>query len=678
MQKYKIDNNDRNVYPMGLTRLNGGIHISVAAVAETCSLLMFLSKNGRIAKNASPMRIPFPQEGRIGDVWEMTVLGDDLDRYYYALEADGKAFADPYGQQFAGREKWADPEQADVLLKAPVRCQEFDWEDDRLPAIPYEDCVVYRVHVRGFTMHRSSGASERGTFGAVAEKIPYLKELGVTTLELMPVAEFQELFLREPDEADQEGKLVPSGKINYWGYASACGCAPKAAYAGKKKDPVLELKQLVKALHKAGMELVVEMYFTDKDPAGYVLETVRHWVREYHLDGVHLTGHVPLELLAQDPYLSRTKLWANSWGQAADGEKKRKRLGQYNDDFLIDMRRTLKGDEDQMSRLAYHVRRNPGKFGVLNYMANTNGFTMMDMVSYNEKHNEANGEDNQDGTVHNHSWNCGVEGPINNKKYQELRRRQLRNAMLLLFLSQGTPLLLSGDEFGNSQAGNNNAYCQDNDISWLNWNLLKTNKLIYDFARHAIAFRKAHPVFHMSAEPQGADYLVCGLPDVSCHGLEAWRPQFDTFRRQMAFLYCGDYAVKPDGTKDSHFYVIYNMHWSSFEFALPSLPPNMRWHMVFDTGNVQQNGYFEPGTEPELEDQKKLVAEYRSIIVLMSVEHGSEEESRLTDELAEKQPEMPEQKPTEKGRRARKAKQKPAVTAEEENPQPQENAYADI
>ncbi len=618
MKQYQIDNHDETEYPMGLTLVNGGIHISVEAEAKVCSLLLFPQKSAKAAADAEPVRVAFPEEGRIGNVWEMTLLGDDFDRWSYAFEADGKRFSDPYGRRFCGREKWGDLEQAETLPVSPIRKDAFDWDGDRRPQIPYEDCIVYCAHVRGLTKHASSGVREKGTFGAVAEKIPYLKELGITTLELLPVAEFQEIMMPEHAEGNPYGKPEPTGKLNYWGYAPALLFAPKASYAGYRKNPVLELKNLVKKLHQEGMELVLQLYFTGKESPSLVLDAVRHWVREYHLDGVHLTGQAPAGFLVQDPYLSDVKLWANSWdGLPSHRPHSVRRLGEYNDGFLTDMRRALKGDEDQMNNLLFRIRRNPEGCGVLNYMAGVNGFTMMDMVSYEQKHNEANGEHNRDGNEYNYSWNCGVEGPSRKKKLTELRRRQLRNAFLMLFLSQGTPVLLAGDEFGNSQEGNNNAYCQDNEISWLNWRLLKTNHDLYDFVKHVIAFRKEHPVFHMSTEPNGMDYLACGHPDISYHGVKAWCPELEHFRRQVGVMYCGAYGRRPDGTEDDYFFVAYNMHWEPHEFALPRLPKGKMWHTAFDTGENSVNGCYEAGQEPVLEEQKHFMVPARTIMVLI-------------------------------------------------------------
>ena len=601
---------------MGLTRTDGGIHVSAVAAAKACSLLLFVKedKNGKEARFREVRNIPFPEEGKTGHVWSMTLNGafDDL---YYAFEADGTRFSDPYGRSFAGRERWGRLSHAKRLLLSPVAEPEFDWQGDRPLHIPYEDCIVYRAHVRGLTKHASSGTEHRGTFRGVVDKIPYFKELGITTLELLPPVEFQEVMMPENVEGNPYGMSEPTGRLNYWGYAKAGMFAPKASYADPGTNPMTEFKYMVRELHKAGLEVVPELYFSGKEVPEFVLETVRFWVREYHVDGIHLTGYAPTVLLAKDPYLADTKLWALSWEAEKPAAGEKKHLGEYNDGFLIDMRRALKGDEEQMSSLIYRNRRNPAETGVLNFMAGTNGFTMMDMVSYDQKHNEANGENNRDGSDYNYSWNCGAEGHVRKKKIQELRSRQLRNAMLLLFLSQGTPVLLAGDEFGNSQNGNNNAYCQDNEISWLNWNLNKWDQALLDFVKHVIAFRKAHPVFHMKQEPRVMDYLACGHPDISYHGVNAWQPEFENFRRQIGILYCGAYAKKPNGENDDFFFVIFNMHWEPHSFALPNLPKNLVWSLAFDTSDSAAGGYYEEGQERQILNQKNYMVPSRSVLV---------------------------------------------------------------
>lgn len=585
-------------YPLGLTHIEGGIHISAAVEAKTCTLLLFPHKYA--GQEAEPIRISFPEEGHVGTVWEITLKGTDLEAYDYALEADGTVFSDPCGRRFAGNETWGDEKQAGGLLKAVIERERFDWEGDHTIQIPYEDSVVYCAHVRGLTMHESSGVVEKGTFAGVAEKIPYMKSLGITTLELLPTAEFQE--------------VIEPGKLNYWGYGPAFFYAPKAAYAGTGKNPVHELKLLIKELHKNGIELVLQMHITGKEAPALVLDILRFWVREYHLDGIHLTGDASVQALLRDPYLAKTKIWTVSLDGADLPEDQEKHFGEYNDGFMMDMRHVLRGDPGQMQRFVFRNRRNPERYGVLNYMANVNGFTLADMVSYEKKHNEENGERNRDGSDYNYVWNCGAEGPTEDRRIQALRRQQMKNALLLLFLSQGTPVLRAGDEFGHSQGGNNNAYCQDNAVSWLDWTLLEKNQDFYDFTKFLIAFRKAHRVFHGKTEPKERDVLACGLPQLSYHGVRVWCPEFDEFRRQMGMLYCGDYTEP----KDSHIYVLYNMYREPREMGLPNLPGTLKWHMAIDSSADLVNGYYEPGREILLAEQKACMVPSRTIMVLIA------------------------------------------------------------
>lgn len=611
MKTWNIVAEDNRVYPMGLTVEGDKVHLSMAAACDTCSLLLYQK-----GEETPFQKIPMKPEDRMGDVWNLTLEGLNTEQLEYGFEADEKPMPDCFGRSFSGREHWGKAEEVHKTLRTPFLQEAFDWEGDRPLELPYQDVVMYRIHTRGLTKHSSSKVPDKGTFRAITAKIPYMKELGITTVELLPVTEFQEVMMPDRVEGNPYGVEEPTGKINYWGYTKSCYFAPKASYSsGREKHPVSEFKTLVKALHQAGLEVITELYFDGTVTPSFVLEAVRFWVREYHLDGVHLIGEVPLELVGNDPYLSRTKLFAASWEGVSGG--KQKHLAEYNDGFLIDMRRLLKGDEDQINQLVFRSRQNPAHCGIINYMAHTNGFTMMDMVSYDQKHNEANGEGNQDGSAYNYSWNCGVEGPTRKKKILELRKKQIRNAMLLLFLSQGTPMLLSGDEFGNSKGGNNNSYCQDNETSWLNWNLLKTNRDIYEFTKYMIGFRKAHPVFHMEQEPRVMDYLACGYPDVSYHGVNAWCPEFENFRRQLGILYSGKYGKKPDGTADDCFFIAYNMHWEPHEFALPNLPKTMKWHLALNTDAREVNGIYPPAQEPVLDDQKQFMVPARTIIVFI-------------------------------------------------------------
>ncbi|WP_337551020.1 alpha-amylase [Clostridium sp.] len=610
----------------GIKRTETGMHLCVEAPGTFCHLAIY--ETGK----KQGVRIPFSPEERVGDLWMMELAGDDFSGLEYTIETEQGELPDPCGRIYTGHERWGD-------LKAalrPVRCrfpeETYDWEMDQPLKHPYDETILYRLHVRGFTRHTSSGTGERGTFRALTEKIPYLKELGITAVELMMPNEFQEVMMEDGADGNPYATGTPTGRLNYWGYGAGYLFAPKASYtSGKEKEPEREFKDLVKEFHKNDIEVLVELYFTGEESAALAQEAVRFWVYEYHVDGVHLSGFAPAELLASDPLLADTKLLAGSWDgvrvqKTAAAPKLRERrwhLGEYNEGFLIDMRRVLKGDEDQVGRLIYQTRRNPDAYGVINYMAATNGFTMMDMVSCEQKHNEANGENNRDGSDYNYTWNCGVEGTTRKKKIVQMRKKQLRNAFLLLFLSQGTPMFLAGDEFGNSQNGNNNAYCQDNEISWLNWHQLEANRDIYEFVKYMIAFRKAHPVFHLPVEPKNIDYLVCGHPDVSYHGVKTWCPEFENFRRQLGILYCGEYGRRADGTSDDYFFVAYNMHWEPHEFDLPKLPKGMQWTLCINTDDADNNGICPPesleaGQEPQ-EELRQYMVPPRSILVFRGV-----------------------------------------------------------
>lgn len=616
MEQPRILTEENRGYPIGLTITEKRVHVSVVSDASTCSLVFY--EKGR---EEPALRIPMEPGNKAGDVWNLTIEGRWPKDTMYGFEMDGVLKPDPCGRQFTGWEKWGAPENISHILRSPLYEEAFDWEDDKRPCIPFHETIIYRCHVRGMTCHGSSKMRNKGTFRALMEKIPYIKGLGATAIELMPVNEFQEVEVWESEWNPRAAKgPKPTGKLNYWGYTEGYYYAPKASYSsGQRKRPAREFKMLVKEIHRAGMELYLELYFTGKESPALVLDIVRFWVREYHIDGIHLVGSVPTDLIGRDPYLSRTKLFAATWDGVEPGTGRH--LAEYHDGFLTDMRRVLKGDEDQIRPLIMRIGRNPGRCGVVNYMAHTNGFTMMDMVSYDRKHNEANGEGNRDGSDYNYSWNCGFEGVSRKKKLVQIREKQIRNAMALLFLSQGTPLLLAGDEFGNSKSGNNNAYCQDNEISWLNWNQIKNNENIWRFARHLIAFRKAHPVLHMEKEAMNMDHLACGHPDVSFHGVKAWRPEYENFRRQLGVLYCGEYGKKPDGTCDDYLFVMYNMHWEPHEFGPPRLPKNRSWHVAVDTSLDGINGYYEEGKEPLMEDQSRYVVSPRSIVVLIGILH---------------------------------------------------------
>ncbi len=567
------------MYPLGVTITESGAEILVQAEAETVSLLLF-----KAGEKECFEQFEFQEEDRIGDVWTMSLPGYDFKGLEYGFEADGEWFVDPCAKAVTGRNVWGSV--SEEMVRARVTDNSFNWDTDKKPSIPYSDTILYRFHVRGLTKHPSSHVRNKGTYAGVVEMIPYFKSLGVTSLELMPVAEFDEVMKELTPSEIPGGKpeLKPNGKLNYWGYGLTFPYAPKAAYGTGFMPVEIEFKIMVKELHDAGLECIPEMFFTGEETIPQVLDVLRYWAEEYHVDGYKLSGAVPTEAIAADPFLKDLKLFADDWSNISIPKTTRgKRLAEYNDKFQMDMRRILKGDQGMVESLMNWTIKNPSDHAVINYMANTNGFTMMDMVTYDEKHNEANGEENRDGADYNASWNCGIEGPTEAEKVNKLRKQQLYNAFLLLLLSQGTPLIMAGDEFGNTQGGNNNAYCQDNEISWLDWNQLEENSDLFQVVREFIRFRKEHKLFHMDQAPKHTDHKSLGCPDVSFHGQSAWRPDLEYFRKQLGIMYWGAYAQKVDGTPDQNFYVAYNFHWGTHKLGLPRLPKGLIWQPLYDT-----------------------------------------------------------------------------------------------
>ena len=422
--------------------------------------------------------------------------------------------------------------------------------------------IIYKLHVRGYTKNRFSKVSDKGTFKALAAKIPYIKELGVTAVELMPAYEF-----------------VNSGaNTNFWGYDGGFYMAPRGAYSasyGKHGDYTYEFRDTIKQFHKNGIEVYMEMFFPHGTGSGYIDDCVRYWRREYHIDGVHLicddnAAGIP----ADDVFLKGMKIFSTNW----DNYGRNDDLYEYNNGFLESARRIIKGDEDQLQGFLYMMRKNtPGRPSV-NYIASNDGFTLADVYSYDRKHNEANGENNRDGANYNLSWNCGVEGPTKRRKVVELRNLLMRNAITFVMCAQGIPLIYAGDEFGNSQGGNNNAYCQDNDTGWVDWNALNRNHRFYDFVRTMIDFRKHHACLHMADEAGLTDYKYYGLPDVSYHGVKAWYPELEHYSRQAGIMYCGQYAGD-----ENNLYIAFNMHWEPHELALPNIS-GRSWQAVLTTG----------------------------------------------------------------------------------------------
>jgi len=551
--------------PLGVTVTQEQVNFAVAVPqGKECNLLLYRTGEKK------PYRI-FPMEEVIGEVRAAALAGISTAEYEYNYEIDGKVYADSYTKAFSGREIWCGKNDIQKHeIRSRIYCGDYNWEGDRPLGIPYHEIIAYALHIRGFTKDPSSKVKNKGTFQGVVEKLSYLKELGINQIQCMPVYEFEE-----------RGRYT-----NYWGYGEGWYFAPKSAYSADG-DGVKGLKSMVKACHKAGIEVVLEMPFSVGVSGLMVEECLRFYVMEYHIDGFILNPYVvSMESLYRDPILKKTKLIRHQEG------------------FQNVMRRFLKGDEGMIGDVIYWLRRHSGDEGGLNCITSHTGFTLQDLVSYDSKHNEPNGENNQDGPDYNFSWNCGVEGPSRRKSIVELRKGQIRNAFFLLLLAQGTPCILSGDEFGNSQRGNNNAYCQDNPVGWVNWKTSAREQEMCTFVKKLIRLRQSYPVLTPKEEPLGIDRAGCGVPDVSYHGEAAWCAPTEVSSRQLGVYYSAAMAGGDDC------FVIYNMHWLSHEFALPALPGRKKWHLLATT----QEGILEEGRL--LKDQRRIELGPRTIFFI--------------------------------------------------------------
>lgn len=540
--------------PLGVTVREDEVCFSVAVESgKTCHLCFYKEH-----QQEPEAKLELSKEDAVGEVRYIAVDKSEVENLEYQYEIDGQCMLDPYVKSVVEYPGGA---------RGKIRIEAYDWEGDRPLELPYHKVVAYSLHVRGFTRHASSKVRCRGTFSGIVEKIPYLKELGINQIQCMPVYAFEETKQYK----------------NYWGYGEALCFAVKHAYAADV-NAEKELKDMVKSCHKNGIEVVLYLPFTDKATRQLMEECLRYYVMEYHIDGFVLNPyHAPMESILSDPLLKKTKILV------------------YKDDFQNTMRRFLKGDEGTVQGVMWWLRQSTREIGSCNYITNHTGFTLYDLVSYNEKHNEANGELNFDGPNDNFSWNCGAEGPTRKKAIIRLRRQQMRNAMVLLLLSQGTPCILEGDEFANTQNGNNNVYCQDNETAWLNWRNLEKEEAFFSYVKDLIAIRKKYTVFGAASPLLGVDKTGCGVPDVSFHGEKAWQ-----IPNQMSSRHLGVYYHHADGTDC---FVAYNMHEAEQSFALPALPNGKQWYRIVSTAE-------EAIIEAQVpEARKSIVLEGRTIEV---------------------------------------------------------------
>lgn len=655
--------------PFGATLVPNGVNFSIFARHATAVTLV-LFQPGEFDPT---LELPLdPRRHRTGDVWHALLEGINPEvefGYRIGREPNPKphihryspehVLLDPWTRTVSGPGPWS--------VSGPRRCAiptgEFDWRYDQPLNTPLADSVIYELHVRGFTIHPSSGVTVPGTFSGLAEKIPYLKELGVTAVELLPVHEFDET------DCDRVNPGTGEALRNFWGYQPIAFFAPNRGYASvdRTADPAVEFKRMVKTFHDAGIEIILDVvfnhtaegnergttqsfrgidnsvyYMIHPDTGAYLDYTgtgnslncnhpvvremirncLRYWVMEMHVDGFRfdlasvlgraedgsvLTNPPLLEMLAKDPILSQTKLIAEAWDAGGlyqvGSFPAWSRWAEWNGKFRDDLRRFVRGDAGMVPALAARLAGSPDLYQhtmrepwhSINFVTCHDGFTLADLVSFNEKHNEPNGEWNLDGASDNFSWNCGTEGPTEESEIMALRQRQAKNLLTLLLMSHGVPMLLAGDEFGRTQSGNNNAYCQDNEISWIDWGLAKRHADLLRFVQRLVAFRAQHPILRrqtFAGEEVRIDW----------HGVRLSEPDWSWHSRSL--------AMHVSGSGD-HVYVIANAYWESLGFELPQLEGS-RWIRVFDTA---LNGY----DEPVVMEGRSVTAAPRSVIVLTAI-----------------------------------------------------------
>lgn len=646
-----------------------GVNFSVfSRHATAVTLVVFAS-----SESEDTVEFPLdPRFNRTGDVWHAFVHGLDAGvRYGFRAERlpdtaspfhrydPAHILIDPYATALSNGQIWGESLHLESW-RAPGRLKHrrslvvedtFDWGEDQPLNTHLADSIIYEMHVRGFTQHASSRVGYPGTFSAVVEKIPYLKDLGITAVELMPITEFEE------NDNPRKNPLTGEPLKNFWGYHPISFFAPKGAYAAEEKGPLIEFKRMVKALHKAGIEVILDMVFNHTaegdergptlcfrgldnkiyyllDPATgkyanysgcgntlncnhpvtrqLIVDSLRYWVTEMHVDGFRfdlasilgrgtdgsvLANPPLLESIAGDPVLANTKLIAEAWDAAGLYQvgtfPNWGRWAEWNGKFRDDVRRFVKGDANMVPLLATRMAgsadlyQEDGRapFHSINFVTSHDGFTLMDLVSYNEKHNEANGENNADGGNDNHSWNCGEEGPSSNPAVNRLRKQQMKNLAAILLLSQGVPMILAGDEMGRTQQGNNNPYCQDNEISWLNWGLLRHHRDLFRFFKHLIAFRKQHTTLRRRTY-QNLDEV----PDFLWHGVKPSQPDWGWHSRFLGVQLVGSET-------ESDLLIYTNSYEGKLTAELPAPSRHERWYRFVDTSltpphDVRADGKF--------------------------------------------------------------------------------------
>lgn len=585
----RIETVPGNMWTKGVEKQKDGFIFTLEAEKDTEAFLLLYTKEG-------VLEIPFLQEGRKGNLLSMEVKGICEYPLKYNYKINGEVVQDDYAKILYHTASFGEKNEN---ICCGYLENKFSWSDGTFTPIELCNSVLYKLQVRSFTKSKTSKVRHKGTFQGVQEKIAYLKDLGITGVLLMPAYEYREVQKPRIRGKAGEHPTEETGadkRVNCWGYTEdACYFAPKAAFCATQ-NPAKEFANMVNAFHEAGLECMMEFYFGKHTTLTKMLDILRYWKITYHIDGFHIMGEgISQELFMKDPLLADCKLFFHD----VDGNRvfqgkapKFKNAAEYNEGFLYSMRHVLKGDENMAEEFMFRQKRNPLCNGVINYMADQDGFTVMDMVSYEERHNEANEEGNQDGISYNCSWNCGIEGPTRKISIKELRLKQMKNAFSLLLFSQGTPLIFQGDEWGNTQKGNNNVWCQDNELSWIDWNGRKNQEKLWEFVKRAIQIRKENPILHWKRELKGSDYQALGYPDMSYHGKQAWYVEKDKDTRSLGIMYCNEYA----GKASEFLFLAFNFHWITHEIALPGAEREIKWQVLLST-ETEKEEKIQEGTE---------------------------------------------------------------------------------
>lgn len=683
----------------GATAAENGVSFTIQSIGATsCTLLLFHPQ-----EKEPYAKLKYPEAYHIGNTYSMLVFGLKIEEFEYAFQLDGPydkeqgllfdknhILLDPYAKAVTGQRNWGERTlEDDYVYHARVVENNFDWGKIRQLETPIEDLVIYETHVRGFTKHESSGVTAKGTFEGLRQKIPYLKDLGINAVELMPIFEFDEM---------ESARVVDGQQLyNYWGYNTVCFFAPNTGYASvvEHNHEGDELKQLISELKENGIEVILDVVFNhtaegneegpcfsfkgiDNNiyyilaPNGYyynfsgcgnvmncnhpmvryfILECLRYWVTEYRVDGFRFDlasiltrdqngapmAEPPiLQEIALDPLLGKVKLIAEAWdagGLYQVGHFPNfQRWSEWNGRYRDDIRRFLKGDGGMAGIAIARITGSQDMYGnsqegensPINFITCHDGFTLYDLYSYNFKHNEKNGWGNTDGDNQGNSWNCGVEGDTDDIEVENLRKRMVKNAIVTLMCSRGPAMFFAGDEFCNTQFGNNNAYCQDNEVSWLDWTRLEKYKEIHDFFRYMIKFRRKYAVLRKNTQT-----ALCNYPEISLHIGFPWNGRTDYHTKLVGIMYAGR---NEENTKDDVIFYGINVYWEPLTMQLPDPPAGTYWKICVNTYEEYEDG---KDFSIQQEYNNRLVIQPRTAVVLVA------------EEIKEEKPDSKEERSTE-------------------------------